>query len=137
MEGNKEIRSFKDVTNCPLSYVRRARMGDVNCGIVVGVRDTNRLIYGRTSVYNLSYHIVWGTKYQNKIPIGRVEIIFKRIIHEIATKHGFEIVYMEVGKDDYVHSLASASPKLSVTNIARWLKGGTVYQLLRECPELQ
>ena len=44
---------------------------------------------------------------------------------------------MEIGKDDHVHLLVSAPPKLSVTNIVRWLKGGTAYQLFRECPELQ
>ncbi|PEH07939.1 IS200/IS605 family transposase, partial [Lactobacillus sp. UMNPBX3] len=26
------------------------------------MKDTNRLTYGRTSVYNLNYHIIWGTK---------------------------------------------------------------------------
>ena len=44
---------------------------------------------------------------------------------------------MEIGKDDHVHLLVSAPPKLSVTNIVRWLKGGTAYQLFRECSELQ
>ncbi|HJE41712.1 MAG TPA: IS200/IS605 family transposase, partial [Limosilactobacillus reuteri] len=28
------------------------------------MKDTNRLTYGRTSVYNLNYHIIWGTKYR-------------------------------------------------------------------------
>ena len=123
--------------NCPLFYARRAYMGNVNYGIIVGMKDTNRLTYGRTSVYNLNYHIIWGTKYRNKVLTGRVEIAFKRIIHEIAAKYGFEIAHMEIGKDDHVHLLVSAPPKLSVTNIVRWLKGGTVYQLFRECPELQ
>lgn len=112
-------------------------MGNVNYGIIVGMKDTNRLTYGRTSVYNLNYHIIWGTKYRNKVLTGRVEIAFKRIIHEITAKYGFEIAHMEIGKDDHVHLLVSAPPKLSVTNIVRWLKGGTAYQLFRECPELQ
>ncbi|MGP6140766.1 MULTISPECIES: transposase, partial [unclassified Jeotgalibaca] len=33
----------------------------------------NKLTHGRTSVYNLNYHIVWGTKYRNKILQGEVE----------------------------------------------------------------
>lgn len=137
LKRGKETRSFKDVMNCPLFYARRAYMGNVNYGIIVGMKDTNRLTYGRTSVYNLNYHIIWGTKYRNKVLTGRVEIAFKRIIHEIAAKYGFEIAHMEIGKDDHVHLLVSAPPKLSVTNIVRWLKGGTAYQLFRECPELQ
>ena len=138
LKRGKETRSFKNVMNCPpLFYARRAYMGNVNYGIIVGMKDTNRLTYGRTSVYNLNYHIIWGTKYRNKVLTGRVEIAFKRIIHEIAAKYGFEIAHMEIGKDDHVHLLMSAPPKLSVTNIVRWLKGGTAYQLFRECPELQ
>ncbi|KRM81989.1 transposase [Ligilactobacillus ruminis DSM 20403 = NBRC 102161] len=31
----------------------------------------------------------------------------------------------------------SAPPELSVTNIMRWLKGISAWQLFRECPELQ
>ncbi|MEO2783581.1 IS200/IS605 family transposase, partial [Ligilactobacillus ruminis] len=26
--------------------------------------DINRLTYGRTSVYNLNYHLIWGIKYR-------------------------------------------------------------------------
>ncbi|MFZ2353117.1 MAG: IS200/IS605 family transposase, partial [Paucilactobacillus nenjiangensis] len=26
------------------------------------MKDTSRFTYGRTSVYNLNYHIIWGTK---------------------------------------------------------------------------
>ena len=138
LKRGKETRSFKNVMNCPpFFYARRAYMGNVNYGIIVGMKDTNRLTYGRTSVYNLNYHIIWGTKYRNKVLTVRVEIAFKRIIHEIAAKYGFEIAHMEIGKDDHVHLLVSAPPKLSVTNIVRWLKGGTAYQLFRECPELQ
>lgn len=105
--------------------------------IIVGMKDKNRLTYGRTSIYNLNYHIIWGTKYCNKVLYGRVEETFKHIVYEIADKYGFEITHMEIGKDDHVCLLVSAPPKLSVTNIVRWLKGGTAYQLFHECPELQ
>ena len=44
---------------------------------------------------------------------------------------------MEIGKDDHIHLLVSAPPKLSVTNIMRWLKGISARQLFVECPELQ
>ncbi len=44
---------------------------------------------------------------------------------------------MEIGKDDHIHLLVSAPPKLSVTNIVRWLKGTSAWRLFRECPELQ
>ncbi len=47
----------------------------------------------------------------------------KRTLYEIASKYGFTIAHMEIGKDDHIHLLVSAPPELSVTNIMRWLKG--------------
>ncbi len=44
---------------------------------------------------------------------------------------------MEIGKDDHIHLLVSASSELSVSNIMRWLKEISAWQLFRECPELQ
>lgn len=87
------------------------------------MKDINRLTYGRTSVYNLNYHLIWGTKYRNKVLKGRVEEVLKQSLYEIASKYGFTIAHMEIGKDDHIHLLVSAPPKLSVTNIMRWLKG--------------
>lgn len=97
----------------------------------------NKLTHGRTSVYNLNYHIVWGTKYRNKILQGEVEETLKRILHEIAAEYGFDIAHLEVGLDDHVHLLVSAPPKLSVTNIVRWLKGISARSLFLEHPELK
>ena len=54
----------------------------------------------------------------------------KRTLYEIASKYGFTIAHMEIGKDDH-------TPELSVTNIMRWLKGISAWQLFRKCPELQ
>ncbi|MCH3911657.1 MAG: IS200/IS605 family transposase [Limosilactobacillus oris] len=101
------------------------------------MKDTQRLTYGRTSVYNLNYHLIWRTKYRNKVLKGHVEVVLKQSLYEIASKYGFTIAHMEIGKDDYIHLLVSVPPKLSVTNIMRWLKGISAWQLFRECPELQ
>ncbi|WP_057865269.1 IS200/IS605 family transposase [Lentilactobacillus diolivorans] len=101
------------------------------------MKNTNRLTYGRTSVYNLNYHLIWGTKYRNQVLAGHVEEVFKRLVAEIAAEYGFEITHLEIGQDDQVDLLVSAPPKLSVTNIVRWLKGTTAFQLFRQCPELQ
>ena len=101
------------------------------------MKDTDRLTYGRTSVYNLNYHIIWGTKYRNKVLKGNVERVLKQTLLEIASKYGFSIDHLEIGKDDHVHLLVSAPPKLSVTDIVRWLKGISAWELFRKCPELQ
>ena len=68
---------------------------------------------------------------------GHVETVLKRTLYEIASKYGFTIAHMEIGKDDHIHLLVSAPPELSVTNIMRWLKEISAWQLFRECPELQ
>ncbi|MDD6171697.1 MAG: IS200/IS605 family transposase, partial [Ligilactobacillus ruminis] len=47
------------------------------------MKDINRLTYGRTSVYNLNYHLIGGTKYRNKVLKGHVETV-KRTLYEIA-----------------------------------------------------
>ncbi|MDC2826955.1 IS200/IS605 family transposase [Limosilactobacillus mucosae] len=101
------------------------------------MKGINQLTYGRTSVYNLNYCIIWGTKYRNKVLKGHVEAVFKQLIYDIAEEYGFKIAHVEIDKDDYVHLLVSAPPKLSVTNIVRWLKGITAYQLFRQCSELK
>ncbi|WP_204123024.1 transposase, partial [Lacticaseibacillus mingshuiensis] len=46
------------------------------------MKETNRVTYGRTSVYNLNYHLIWGTKYRNRVLKGNVEAVLKRILYE-------------------------------------------------------
>lgn len=112
-------------------------MVNVIYDIITNMKDINRFTYGRTSVYNLNYHLIWGTKYRNKVLKGHVEVVLKRTLYDIASKYGFTIAHMEIDKDDHIHLLVSAPPKLSVTNIMRWLKGISAWQLFRECPELR
>ena len=97
----------------------------------------NKLTYGRTSVYNLNYHIIWGTKYRNKVLRGAIEQRLKELLFQIADDYGFSIKHMEVGLNDYIHLLVSAPPKLSVTNIVRWLKGISARLLFVEFPQLK
>ena len=65
------------------------------------MKDTKRITYGRTSVYNLNYHLIWGTKYRNKVLKGHVEEVLKQSLYDIASKYGFTIAHMEIGKDDH------------------------------------
>lgn len=101
------------------------------------MKDTARFTYGRTSVFNINYHIIWGTKYRNKVLQGDVEIAFKRILSEIADKYQFTISHVEIGKSDHVHLLVSAPPKISVTKLLQYLKGESARRLFIECDELK
>ena len=61
----------------------------------------------------------------------------KDILYDIAAEYGFTISHLEVGLDDHIHLMVSAPPKLSVTNIVRWLKGTSARLLFLEFPELK
>ena len=71
-------------------------------------RHDERLTYGRTCVYNLNYHIVWGTKYRNKVLNRDIENELKQMLYDIAAEKGFSITHLEIGTDDHVHLLGSA-----------------------------
>ena len=101
--------------------------------------NTNNLkyTYGRTCVYNINYHIVWGTKYRNKWMTATIEDEIKQILHDIAKENGFSISHIEIGLDDRIHLLVSAPPKISVTVIVKCLKGTSSFRLFRLHPELK
>ncbi len=96
-----------------------------------------QLTYGRTCVYNINYHIIWGTKYRNKVLNNEIEEELKELLYQIADEKGFTISHLEIGLDDHVHLLISAPPKLSVTTIVSCLKGTSAFRLFRKHPELK
>lgn len=98
---------------------------------------SNKYIHGRTCVYNLNYHIIWCTKYRRKVLTPEIEKRLYELLEAIAADKGFEIASAKVGDADHVHCFVSAPPKLSVTDIARWLKGISGRHLLMEFPEIR
>ena len=97
----------------------------------------NKYIHGRTCVYNLNYHMVWCVKYRRKVLTPDIEKRLKQLLQEIANEKGFTLVDAKVGESDHVHCFVSAPPKLSVTDLARWLKGISGRHLLMEYPGLR
>lgn len=100
-------------------------------------KEQDKYTYGRTCVHNISYHIIWGTKYRNKWMTIALEDEIKQILHDIASENGFCIKHLEIGLDDHVHLLISAPPKLSVTAMVKCLKGTSSFRLFRLHPELK
>jgi len=97
----------------------------------------SKLTHGRTSVYNINYHIVWCTKYRNKVLKGDIELVLKDILDQIAAENGYNIAHMEIGLDDHIHLLVSAPPKISVSTIVKQLKGTSSLRLFALYPELK
>lgn len=99
--------------------------------------SNSKYTYGRTCVYNINYHIIWGTKYRRKWMTAGLEDEIKQILHDIARENGFSIEHIEIGLDDHIHLLVAAPPKLSVTVIVKCLKGTSSFRLFRLHPELK
>ena len=95
------------------------------------------LIHARTCVYNINYHVVWSVKYRRKALSAEMEEYLKILVQQIADEKGFTVHLFEVGEGDHVHCFVSAPPKLSVTNIVKYLKGITGRKLFENYPELR
>ena len=97
----------------------------------------NNLIHYRTSVCNINYHMVWSVKYRKKILTAEIEEFLKQVTKEIAKEKGFTIHLFECGEMDHVHCFVTAPPKLSITNIVKYLKGISGRKLFEEHPEIR
>ena len=83
--------------------------------------------HGWTCFFNINYHIVWSTKYRRKVLTSEIETRLKEILINVAQEKGFEIAEIEVGTKDHVHVFVSAIPKISISYIAKMLKGIICY----------
>lgn len=86
---------------------------------------------------NINYHVVWSVKYRRKILTGEVEAYLKKLVRQIADDKGFTVQFFECGECDHVHCFVTAPPKLSVTNIVKYLKGITGRKLFEKFPEIR
>ena len=91
----------------------------------------------RTSVCNINYHMVWSVKYRKKILNEEVEHFLKELVQKIARDKGFTVHLFECGECDHVHCFVSAPPKLSITDIMRYLKGITGRKLYERFPDIR
>ena len=94
------------------------------------------LIHGRTCVFNINYHIVWSTKNRRKVLTPVIEKRLKEILINVGKEKGFNIAEIEVDTQDHVHTFVSAIPKISISYIAKMLKGISGRLLLKEFPEI-
>lgn len=100
------------------------------------IRSNNKYTHARTCVYNLNYHLIWGTKYRNKVLSGKIEEDLYMLLQQAAEQNGFVISHMQVGLDNHVHVFVSVPPKISVTTIVKALKGYSGRHLFKLHPEL-
>ena len=97
----------------------------------------NKYTYARTCVYNINYHIVWCVKYRRKVLSADISNRLIELLKAVGNEKGFSVVECKVGENDHVHCFVSAPPKISVTQIVKYLKGISGNQLFREYPQLR
>ena len=90
------------------------------------------LIHRRTTVANISYHIVWSTKRRKRVIIPQMEEDFRMWAAETASAHGFAVHQLEAGHRDYVHMFVTAPPDVSVSDVIRFLKGNLSVRAFRK-----
>ena len=95
------------------------------------------LVHYRTSVCNINYHVVWSVKHRRKILDAEIEAYLKNLVQEIARDKGFTVRQFECCEGDYIHCFVSGPPKLSVTDIIKYLKGITGWKLFEQFPEIR
>ena len=95
-----------------------------------------KLQSNRTSVFNVSYHVIFCPKYRRKVLVSGVDVRLKVILQEKAEKHGVFIEKLEV-MPDHVHLFIKSNPKLSIHSIVSKLKGYSAFILRKEFPYLK
>lgn len=88
-------------------------------------------------MYNINYHVVWSVKYRKPIINEEIEQYLKATAESVAADKGFILHLFEAGNCDYIHCFVSAPPKMSITDIVKYLKGITGRKLLDKYPELK
>ena len=97
----------------------------------------NKYTHARTCVYNINYHIAWCVKYRRKVLSADISNRLIELLKAVGNEKGFSVVECKVGENDHVHCFVLAPPKISVTQIVKYLKGISGNQLFREYPQLR
>ncbi len=88
------------------------------------------------TVYNITYHFVWVTKYRYHVLKAEVGLRARELIRQTCLTRNITILRGSVGKD-HVHILVSCPPKLSPAKIMQYIKGRSSRLLQDEFPHLK
>lgn len=71
--------------------------------------------------YETYYHLVLTSKYRRKVIVGEFREFLYKVIKEISSNVGVELINMN-GSSDHLHLLISFSPTLSISEVVRTIK---------------
>lgn len=92
--------------------------------------------HGSHTVSRITAHIVWVTKYRYHVLTGDIQKRCRDILLQICDSEDVKILKGVVSKD-HIHMHIEYSPKQSVSEIVKRLKGNSSRKLQMEFPELQ
>ncbi len=91
---------------------------------------------GTHSIYELTVHMVFSTKYRFKVLEGEVQLRCRDIIRQVCNVMDVQIIKGVVSKD-HVHLHLSYPPKISISDLMRRIKGRSSKKLQEEFPHLK
>lgn len=87
-------------------------------------------------LHRLRYHFVFITKYRKPALRGDIALEVRRLTREICRTHDIEIVSGHV-RPDHVHLLLDVPPRISVSDVMKFIKGKTSHHLLQDSRRLR
>ena len=91
---------------------------------------------GSHGLFELQVHIVWCTKYRYHVLQGDVQLRCRDLIRQSCNAMDIRILKGVVSKD-HIHLHLSYPPKLSISEMAKRIKGRSARKLLQEYPHLK
>jgi putative transposase len=91
---------------------------------------------GAHTVYDLKFHLVWVTKYRYPVLSGPIAVRARDLIRQVCMAREIKILKGHVSRD-HVHLMVSSPPKLSVSDMAQYVKGRSSHTLQREFAALR
>ena len=88
------------------------------------------------SVHEIAYHIVFCTKYRNKVIVDAVEIELKKILAETCEEYDWKLEKLET-MPDHVHMFIRADHMTAPVEISKTLKSISAVYIFTTFPKLK
>ena len=92
--------------------------------------------HGSHTTFSIHLHIVWITKYRQKVLRGEVAERVRAIVREECQKARIDILQGHIAPD-HVHVMISIPPHVTISRLIQRMKGKSSYRLLAEFPHMR
>jgi len=89
--------------------------------------------YGGHTVIRLTVHLVWVTKYRNKVLTGDIQKLCRELLIQVCDAEDVRILSGVVSKD-HIHIHIEYPPSVSISNLVKRMKGRASRLLQKESP---